>query len=137
MFLQSFKYGSYYWCRLCTKRVCKDFKIKNWENMMIFMFKVMHYWVSWCIWELLKYVLKLYELDPVKKISALGLAWQVALKKTKVKLDILTDTDMLLMVQKLLEEEYVTLFIDMQKLITGAWKIMIEIKNCHIFNIGI
>ena len=33
-----------------------------------------------------KMCLKIYELDPVKRISAPGLAWQVALKKTKVKI---------------------------------------------------
>ena len=44
--------------------------------------------------------LKIYELDPAKFLSAPGLAWQAALKKTKVKLDLLTDTDMLLMVEK-------------------------------------
>ena len=33
-------------------------------------------------------------------------------KKTEVKLDLLTDTNMLLMVQKVLEEEHVTLFIN-------------------------
>ena len=49
-----------------------------------------------------------------------GLAWQAALKETKVKLDLLTDIDMLLMVENVLEEEYVTLFIDMQKLITNT-----------------
>ena len=37
---------------------------------------------------------------------------------------------------KLLEEEYVTLFIDMQKLIINTWNIMIKIKNRHTFNIG-
>ena len=41
-------------------------------------------------------------------------------KKIKVKLDRVTDTDMLLMVEKILEEEYVTLFIDMQKLIANT-----------------
>ena len=35
-----------------------------------------------------------------KFLSAPGLAWQVALKKTKVKLDLLTDIDMLLMIAK-------------------------------------
>ena len=35
-----------------------------------------------------------------KFFSALGYAWQVALKKTKLKLDLLTDIDMLLMVEK-------------------------------------
>ena len=44
--------------------------------------------------------LKIYELDPAKFLSAPGLAWQASLKKTKVKLDLLTDIDMLLMVEK-------------------------------------
>ena len=61
---------------------------------------------------------------------------QADLKKAKVKLDLLTDIDMLLMVEKLLEEEYFTLFLDMQKVITNALKIMMKIKNRHIFNIG-
>ena len=43
---------------------------------------------------------EIYELDPAKFLSAPGLAWQAALKKTKVKLDLLTDIDMLLMVEK-------------------------------------
>ena len=57
--------------------------------------------------------LELYKLDPTKFLSAPGLTWQAALKKTKVKLDLLSDTNMLLMVGKALEEEYATLFIDM------------------------
>ena len=44
--------------------------------------------------------IKIYKFDPVKFLSAPGLAWQAALKKTKVKLDLLTDIDMLLMVEK-------------------------------------
>ena len=44
--------------------------------------------------------LKIYELDPAKFLSAPGLVWQVALIKTKVKLYILIDTDMMLMVEK-------------------------------------
>ena len=56
-----------------SKRVCKDFR-----NM----------------------VLETYELDPVKLLSAPGLAQQATLKKTKVELDPLTDIDMLLMVEK-------------------------------------
>ena len=60
--------------------------------------------------------LKMCELDPARFLAAPGLAWQTALKKTEVKLDLLTDVDMLLMVKKVLEEEYVTLFIHIQKL---------------------
>ena len=44
--------------------------------------------------------LEIYELDPEKFLSAQGLAWLAALKKTKVKLDPLTCIDMLLMVEK-------------------------------------
>ena len=61
---------------------------------------------------------------------------QADLKKAKIKLNLLTDTDMLLMVEKLLEEEYFTLFLDMQKVITNTLKIMMKIKNRRIFNIG-
>ena len=43
---------------------------------------------------------KIYELDPAKFLSAPGLAWQAAFKRTNVKLDLLTDIDMLLMVGK-------------------------------------
>ena len=44
--------------------------------------------------------IKIYELDPPKFLSAPGLVWQAAFKKTKVKLDLLTDIDMLLMIEK-------------------------------------
>ena len=44
--------------------------------------------------------LKIYELDPEKFLSAPGSARQADLKKTKVKLDLITDIDMLLMVEK-------------------------------------
>ena len=39
-------------------------------------------------------------LDPAHFLSAPGLAWQACLKKTGVKLELLTDIDMLLMVEK-------------------------------------
>ena len=65
-----------------------------------------------------------------------GLARQVALKKTKVKLDHLTDIDMLIIVEEGMRGGYVTLFINMEKLMTNTWKIMIKIKNFHVFNIG-
>ena len=43
---------------------------------------------------------EIYELDPAHFLSAPGLAWQACLKKTKVELELLTDIDMLLMVEK-------------------------------------
>ena len=44
--------------------------------------------------------LEIYEHDPVYFLSAPGLAWQASLKKTGVKLELLTNYDMLLMVEK-------------------------------------
>ena len=44
--------------------------------------------------------LKICKLDSAKCLSAPGLAWQAVLKKTKVKLDLLTDINMLIMVEK-------------------------------------
>ena len=44
--------------------------------------------------------LDIHELDPAYFVSAPGLAWQACLKKTGVKLELLTDIDMLLMVEK-------------------------------------
>ena len=49
--------------------------------------------------------LSICNLDPVKFLSAAGLAWQGALKKTEVKLELLTDIDTLLMVEKSIRGE--------------------------------
>ena len=42
----------------------------------------------------------MYELDPAHFVSLPGLAWQACLKKTNAKLELLTDYDMLLMVEE-------------------------------------
>ena len=44
--------------------------------------------------------LKVYELDPAHFLLLPGLAWQACLKETNVKLELLTDYDMLLMVEE-------------------------------------
>ena len=44
--------------------------------------------------------LKVYQLDPAHFLSLPGLAWQACLKKTIIKLELLTDYDMLLMVEE-------------------------------------
>ena len=83
-----------------AKRVCEDFEVKNLgeyhdlhlESDTLLLADVFENFRKMC--------LKLYHLDPVKFLSAPGLAWQAALKKTEVKLELLTDIDMLLMVEK-------------------------------------
>ena len=42
--------------------------------------------------------IEIYGLDPSYFLSAPGLAWQACLKKTEVKLELLTDINMLLMI---------------------------------------
>ena len=111
-----------------AKKVNKNFKIKNLgkyhdlyvQSDTLLLPDVFNDFRNMC--------LEIYDLDPARFFSATWLAWQAALKKTKVKLDLLTDIDMLLMVKKVLEEEYVMLLIDMQKLITNRWKIMIKVR---------
>ena len=44
--------------------------------------------------------IKVYELDPAHFLSAPGLAWQDCLKKTEVELELITDVDILLMIEK-------------------------------------
>ena len=64
--------------------------------------------------------LDIYELNPNRFLSTIELAWQAALKKTKVKLDLLGDIDLLVIYKKVSEMEHVMLFIDMRKLITNT-----------------
>ena len=47
-----------------------------------------------------KACIETYELDPAHFISLPGLAWQACLKKTRVELKLLTDYDMLLMIEE-------------------------------------
>ena len=60
-----------------------------------------------------------YELDPAHFVSLPGLAWQACLKKTGVELELLTDYDMLLMIEEGIRMEggggYVMQFIDTQR----------------------
>ena len=58
------------------------------------MFKAVHSLLLADVFENIRDMcLKIYELDPAKFLSAPGLAWEAALNKTNVKLDLLTDID--------------------------------------------
>ena len=60
------------------------------------------WWVSWLIcskWYIIA-VNDIYKLDPAHFLSVPGLTWQACLKKTGVKLELLTENNMLLMVEK-------------------------------------
>ena len=106
------------------KRVRKDFEIKNSGEYHHLYLKSDTLLLADVFENFRKMCLKIYQLDPAKFLSAPRLAWQAALKKTEVKLELFTDNYILLMVEKELEEEYVMQFINMQKLITNISKIM-------------
>ena len=82
------------------KKVFKYFKLKNLgeyhdlyvQSHTLLLVDVFENFRNKCI--------EIYELDPAYFLSAPGLAQQECLKKTGVKLELLTDIDMLIMVEK-------------------------------------
>ena len=82
-----------------TKRICKDFEIKNLEEYHDLYVQSDIFLLADVFENFRNMCLEICELDSEKFLSAPGLAWQAALKKTKVILDLLTDIDMLLMVE--------------------------------------
>ena len=82
------------------KRVCKDFEIKHLGEYHDLYLKSDALLLAEVFENFIKMCLKISNLDPLKFLSAPGLAWQAALKKTDLKLELLTDIDMLLMVEK-------------------------------------
>ena len=83
-----------------AKRVCRDFEMKSFVDYHDFYLKSDTILLTDVFENFRKLCLEIYPLDAVKFLSVLGLAWQAALKKTKVKLILLTDIDMILMVEK-------------------------------------
>ena len=84
-----------------AKRVCKNFGIKNLGEYQNFCVQSDTLLLTGVFENFTDTCLKIYKLNPVTWfLSAPGLAWQAALKRTKVKLDLLTDIDVLLMVEK-------------------------------------
>ena len=83
-----------------AKRVCKDFETKNLGEYHDFYVQSDTLLLADVFENFRNMCLKIYELDLSRFLSASGLSWQVALKKTKIKLGLLTDIDMLLLVKK-------------------------------------
>ena len=83
-----------------AEKVCETFEMKNLEDYhnlynqvdVLLLADVFENFRDICI--------KNYKLDPAHYFTAPGLAWDAALKITKVELELLSDIDMLLMVEK-------------------------------------
>ena len=70
--------------------------------------------------------LEIYGPDPAHFLSAPGLAWQRAFKKTKVKLDLLNAIDTLLMIKNGITGGIAMVFIYMSKIIINTLRSMIK-----------
>ena len=83
-----------------AKRVCRDFKTKNLgeyhdqyvQGDTLLLVEVFENFRNMC--------LEIYEFDPAQFFTVPGLVCQTALKKPQVKLDLSTDNNMLLMIEK-------------------------------------
>ena len=82
------------------KRVCKDFEIKILGQYHDLCGQSDTLLLADVFENLRNQCLKVYELDPIKFLSAPGLGWQAALKNAKVKLHFFIDIDVLLMLEK-------------------------------------
>ena len=82
-----------------AQRVCKDFGIKNIEEYHDLYVHSNALVLADAFENVPNVCIEMYELDLTKFISAAGLAWEAALRKTKVKLGLLTGINMLLMVK--------------------------------------
>ena len=83
---------------LHTKRVCKDLITKILGEYHVFYNQRDTLLLDDVFENFRNTCLEIYEHDPVSCFNAPGLAWHAALKKIKIKLDLVIDTDILLMV---------------------------------------
>ena len=116
-----------------AKKFCKDFELKNLgefhdlyaQSNILLLADVFANFQNMC--------LQMFELNPARFLSAPGLAYQAALEKSKIKLDLLTDTDMLLKVEKGIREGICHSISQRRKANNRYKNNMIKIKNT-IFN---
>ena len=78
-----------------AERICKDFEIKKLGEYHDLYVQNNTLLLADLFENFRNMSLIIYKLDSAKFLSAPGLAWQAVLKKTKVKLDLLTDIDTL------------------------------------------
>ena len=83
-----------------AKRVCKDFEIEHLGEYYDLYLKSDLKHLADVFENTRKRCLKMYHLDLVKFLSAPELQWQTTLKRTEVKLELLTDIDMILIFEK-------------------------------------
>ena len=115
-----------------TKRVWN----KNVGGTSWFVWSKWYIHLRWCVWELPKYVSENILTWPCLFSYCTRISIASSLKKTKVKLDLLLDTTVLLMVEKGVTSGVCHAVHHLLKLITNTGKVLVEIKNHPILSIG-
>ena len=67
-----------------------------------------------------KTCLQHYKLDPCHYFTSPGLSWDAMLKMTDIRLELMTDIDMFQFIERVWEEVYLILPIDLEKQITNT-----------------
>ena len=83
-----------------AKTVWKEFEIKHLGEYYYYYVQSNTLLLAGVFEKFRNMYLQIYEPDLACFLSAPGIAWKAALKKTEVKLDLLTDIDMFLMLTK-------------------------------------
>ena len=83
-----------------AKEVFKELKMNNLGNYHDFIVQSDTLLLAYVFENFRNKCFKIYELDPTYLLSAPALAWQACLKKTEVKLELLTDINMLLIIEE-------------------------------------
>ena len=112
----------------------QNLKNKKFRRISWLMFKAIHYCEQMYLRPLEICDLKYKSFILQKFFQLLDLHGK-QLKKTKVRLDLLTNTDTLLMVQKGIRGGICHSIYQLAKANNKYIKIRIKIKDCHIFNI--
>ena len=82
------------------KKIFEELKLKNLGDYFDFYVQSDTLLLADAFENFSKKCIEIYELDLAHFLSPPGLAWKACLKKTEVKLDLLTKTDTLLMAEK-------------------------------------
>ena len=120
-----------------AKKVYKDFEIKKLGEYLDLHLKSDVLRLADVFENFRKMCLEIHALDPPNFISAPGLAWQAALKKTQAELDLIADIDMLLMIEKGIRGGICNAIHHYAKAKINIWMIMVKMKNLRTLITGV
>ena len=92
----------------------KETKNENDERLSRLIFEMWRFIIRWCL-KFRNNSVKSYELCCSYYYNAPGLSWDAMIEMTKIELELITDPDMFIFLQKLQETEFLIFPIDIAK----------------------